>query len=61
MPYQVPFSENMKDQIRLQEAGGYISLKADGKIVFQFDTRESYKKYLEGQANEKNDVVATHA
>ncbi|WP_077616822.1 hypothetical protein [Caenibacillus caldisaponilyticus] len=58
--YQVPFSEDTKDQIRLQESGGYIAFKANGAIVFQFDSRESYQKYMEGKNNEKNTFATAH-
>lgn len=45
---EIPFSAKRDDQIRLQKAGGYIAVKPNGKLVFKFDSRESYKKYVEG-------------
>jgi hypothetical protein len=58
--YQLPFSEDLKDQIRLQEAGGYIAIKANSTMVFQFDSQEDYQTYKRRESNEKNAVVAAN-
>lgn len=42
---EVPFNE--ADQVSLAQSGGYIALKPNNKVVFQFDTQEQYKKFLE--------------
>lgn len=44
---EIPFSRLREDQVNLGLSGGYITIKEDDEIVFQFDTQEQYQKYLE--------------
>ena len=42
---EVPFNE--ADQVSLALSGGYIAIKPNDEVVFQFDTHEQYQKFIE--------------
>jgi hypothetical protein len=43
---EISFSQDQFDQWRLGQAGGSIGY-VKGKLVFQFESRDQYNKYLE--------------
>lgn len=60
MAYEYPFSEDMRDQRASEEANGKITIKGNGKVVFQFPSQEDYKNFLEIR-RKKHEKHATDA
>ena len=45
--YELLATNDQFDMWRLGQAGGKIHFTNSGKVVFRFDTKQQYEKYLE--------------